>query len=348
MEREIGIIRTELHCTDVSIHGSFVERLTAAGEHGAQQRLQVWLQPRLPDASSAETIDHLVEIARAAERIRVNGGGVSLNVGCELPLFMDGILNGNDFWERVQSLVAGFDAGNLDAMYEALNAHLAVATTAARSVFGGALIYSSAEFEWDGIDWSVLDYVGMNHYRDAANQATYVDQLRGMRRHGKPIIVTEFGCGAFEGADQAGSASWEIVDWEFSPPRLNGEYARSEETQATYLTELLDIFEEEAVRGAFVYTFIEENLHSDDPRYDLDMASFGVVKVVSLEAPAIANGTYWEPKQAFQALAERYAASERQSRRPERTSGDRCRWRRVGRTSDDGGDAGTGGSRDLH
>lgn len=92
-------------------------------------------------------------------------------------------------------------------MYEALNSHLAAATTAARSAFGGNLIYSSAEFEWDGIDWSVFDYIGMDHYRDASNQTTYVDQLRGRRRHGKPIIVTEFGCGAFDGADLVGSAS---------------------------------------------------------------------------------------------------------------------------------------------
>lgn len=74
MRREIGIIRTELLCTDVSIHGSFLDRLTAAGEHGAAKGLHVWLQPRLPDASSTETIDHLVEVARVAERIRANGG----------------------------------------------------------------------------------------------------------------------------------------------------------------------------------------------------------------------------------------------------------------------------------
>lgn len=83
---------------------------------------------------------------------------------------------------------------------------------------------------------------------------------------------------------------------------------RSEETQATYLMELLDIFEAEMVRGAFVYTFLEESIHSADPRYDLDMASFGVVKLVSFEATAIENGTYWEPKVAFHALAERFAA----------------------------------------
>jgi hypothetical protein len=50
---------------------------------------------------------------------------------------------------------------------------------------------------------------------------------------------------------------------------------------ATYLRELLAVFEEEGVDAAFVYTFARYDLpHRDDPRLDLDRASAGVVKVL--------------------------------------------------------------------
>jgi hypothetical protein len=63
--------------------------------------------------------------------------------------------------------------------------------------------------------------------------------------------------------------------------RLNGEYVRDEAEQATYLRELLEVFEAEGVDAVFVYTFARYDLpHREDPRTDLDLASRGVVKVL--------------------------------------------------------------------
>ncbi|MFC4853038.1 hypothetical protein [Actinophytocola glycyrrhizae] len=61
---------------------------------------------------------------------------------------------------------------------------------------------------------------------------------------------------------------------------LNGEYVRDEAGQATYLLELLEIFDAEGVDSAFVYLFALDNIphRPDDPRHDLD--SLGIVKVL--------------------------------------------------------------------
>ena len=73
------------------------------------------------------------------------------------------------------------------------------------------------------------------------------------------------------------------------------------------------MFESEGVDAAFVYTFARFDLpHRDDAQLDLDRASAGVVKV--LEGPIDAASTTrrrypgmrWEPKAAFDALAEGY------------------------------------------
>ena len=56
---------------------------------------------------------------------------------------------------------------------------------------------------------------------------------------------------------------------------------RDEQVQATYLRELLELYEAESIAGAFVFTFAMPDFphRPDDPEHDLDMAGFGVVKV---------------------------------------------------------------------
>lgn len=95
----------------------------------------------------------------------------------------------------------------------------------------------------------------------------------------------------------------EIVEYDDAglPVRVKDGHVRDEAEQATYLREVLETFEAEGVDAAFVYLFALGNYphRPDDPGRDLDIASFGVVKVYE-------DGT-WEPKAAFGAVAEVYA-----------------------------------------
>ena len=93
------------------------------------------------------------------------------------------------------------------------------------------------------------------------------------------------------------------------PVRLNGEYVRDEEGQATYLREVLEVFEAEGVDSAFVFVFA---LHGfahrpdGDPREDLDLASYGIVKVLEDSHGETYPDMAWEPKAAFRLLADHY------------------------------------------
>jgi hypothetical protein len=67
---------------------------------------------------------------------------------------------------------------------------------------------------------------------------------------GKPVAITEFGAATFRGAGDRGARGLEIVEHDKdtgAPLRLDGVYARDEEGQASYLRELLDVFEAEGV-----------------------------------------------------------------------------------------------------
>ncbi|MEZ4564748.1 MAG: hypothetical protein R2853_18615 [Thermomicrobiales bacterium] len=93
-----------------------------------------------------------------------------------------------------------------------------------------------------------------------------------------------------------------------APARLNGEYVRSERVQADAIRSLLEIYTAEHVHGAYVFTFIEPEMTCDpDPLYDLDMASFGIVKALPAATGLGYEETgYWKPKLAFSEIAAVY------------------------------------------
>ena len=67
------------------------------------------------------------------------------------------------------------------------------------------------------------------------------------------------------------------------------------------------MFDAAGVDSAFVNTFARYDLpHRDDPGRDLDMASYGVVKVLEGRPGRGYPGMPWEPKAAFAALADWY------------------------------------------
>jgi len=80
---------------------------------------------------------------------------------------------------------------------------------------------------------------------------------------------------------------------------------RDENEQASYMLELLQIFEAEKVDAVFLTSFAAYNLpHREDPVYDLDVASYGIVKVYENKFGETYPDMPWEPKESFKAVAE--------------------------------------------
>ncbi|MCA9876859.1 MAG: hypothetical protein KC442_03725 [Thermomicrobiales bacterium] len=303
---EMRVIRDDLHSTGIMVFGTDLDRLENAAEIAADLGLTVWLQPRVIDATEADLTSHLVEAATRAEAIRSQGADITLNIGVEFSIFADGVIPGETFTERLGTLVETFE--ELPTYNERLNDLLDRLVAVAREPFGGPISYGAGP--WEAPDWGLFDVVGVDLYRDAYNRDTYDEQLTALQAHGKPVVITEFGCCCYEGAAEVGGAGFQIVDWSQTPPVLDGDYVRSEQEQADYLDDLLSRYVAAGVHGAFVFTFLEAAYpYSPDPHYDLDMASFGIVKVWpdSTDQGYDATG-YWEPKAGFRLVAERFAA----------------------------------------
>jgi hypothetical protein len=309
VKRELRIIRDDLHCTAVRVTGGDVERLAIAAGIAADLGLEVWFSPFTCDLTYEEMLDLLADCAERAERLRRQGAEVVLVVGAEISLLNKGFLPGDTLGERMELLADLQRLRVLIAEVPArVNDFLSKAVAVVRERFGGRITYAAMPFE--GVDWTRFDIISLDIYRSAEVADQFASGIRSLVAQGKPVAITEFGCTTYRGAADKGARSGEIVEWDsdtIKPLRLNGDYMRDEAEQARYVRELLEIFTEEGVDSAFVFTFVQYPLpHRMDPREDLDLASYGIVKVCEDRFGDTYSDMRWEPKAAFAVLADYY------------------------------------------
>ena len=318
VRKEMRVIRNDLHCTAVRVTGGDPERLDLAARLASEAGLGVWFSPFTCDLDREELLDLLADCAERAERLRRAGADVVLLTGSELTLFTRGFVPGDTVDERAAVLADPERARReLAAVPARVNAFLGGAVAVVRERFHGPVGYASLPFE--GVDWTPFDIVATDGgYRSAEIADRFRDGIRALVEHGhalgKPVVITEFGCTTHRGAAGLGARGDSIVQWRRTglPARLTGEYVRDEHEQAAYIVELLDLFAEAGVDGAFVNTFARYDLpHRADPSEDFDLASYGIVAVLENGADGgVARrpdgDVPWRPKAAFTALADAY------------------------------------------
>jgi hypothetical protein len=246
------------------------------------------------------------------------------SVGSELTLFMQGIVPGKNLMARIKnpSFMSRVKAGEHN---KPLNSFLSTANAAVRQVFHGKVTYAS--LVWEAVDWSLFDFVGVDHYRIKRIEDQYVETLKPSLSHGKPVVITEFGYGTCQGGiGSEGFLSTSglgdgIIDLKsqflhqiplfgrFVRSRVKGNHVRDEEWQACKLVENLRVLDVAGVDGAFIFQFISQiTPYSDDPRFDLDMASSSLVKYFeSGKRGKSYPDMPWEPKKSFWAVAEYFS-----------------------------------------
>lgn len=296
VRRELAIIKDDLHCNAVRIQGLDIDRLEVASEAALSLGLEVWFSPEMWDRSQRETLEYVAKAAERAESLRQRWPGkVVFSVGSELTLFSQGVVEGENVFDRMSrpsfwhDMMAGKHNGPL-------NAYLSDLSAATRSVFHGPLTYFSVPLET--VDWKQFDFVGVDHYRDARIKDAYGQMVNKHNSYGKPVVIGEFGCCTFRGADLLGGSGFVIafgmmegllgpdhkipkmfMDMAHVPPRVDDHYIRDEGLQARELADQLGVLDKAGVEGAFVFTFVSPNSpYRADPRYDADMASFSLVK----------------------------------------------------------------------
>jgi hypothetical protein len=305
VRRELQIIRDDLQCNAVRVMGGDPERLEFAATSAAELGLEVWFSPYPLELTTDELLSLFADCAERA------GAEVVFVTGAELSLMNKGFLPGETLEERFELLNEPHRLRELIPQVTArVNEFLAKAAAIVRERFHGKITYAAIQLE--RVDWTPFDFVSVDLYRSIEVADRFTEGVRALVAQGKPVAITEFGAATYRGAGDRGARGLEIVEYDKdtgAPVRLNGEYLRDEEGQARYLLELLEVFEAGGVDSAFVFTFsLHGYLHrpDGDPREDLDLASYGIVKVLEDRHGEAYPDMAWEPKTAFRMLADHY------------------------------------------
>ena len=213
-----------------------------------------------------------------------------------------GFLDGETFFDRLQRLLGRPHRlpQLIPEVAARINQFLAGAVAVVRERFGGKVTYAAIHLE--RVDWACFDIVSMDLYRSSEIADRFTEGVRALVALGKPVAITEFGAATYRGAGERGAHGLEIVEHDKdtgAPLRLDGGgYLRDEEGQATYLRELLEIFQAEGVDSAFVFTFaLHDYPHRPDgdprpggpPRRDLSRHDLGAQGRLPAAGPSVVH-----------------------------------------------------------
>lgn len=289
LKKDLAIIK-DLGCNAIRMYGSHLDKLKLYSEEALKEGFELWISPRLINGNEKDTVSFVKESARLSEGLRKQYKNVVLMVGNEL--FMDSIVifNAPMIFNRAEYLQKYIKytfilKGKPDEKAEkfisesdkALKAFLAKLAKGARKYFHGKITYAS--MPWEKVDWDMFDIVSSNLYKNQWNSAYYGGELQKLKSYGKPAAITEVGICAYKGASKLGGSSHNIVNY---PERtIKEEIIRDEQEQADYLKELIKLYMKEKLYAAFIFDFKEEwKTYSHEPRKDLDLSSYGIVKVM--------------------------------------------------------------------
>jgi len=306
VQREMRIIKNDVHCNAVRITGGDADRLETAAKLASAEGLEVWYCPFTCGLTIDELTSFLVDAAERAQRIRISGAAVVFIIGSEISLCNVGFFKEETLTDRFSVIQdASRFRAQLPFVQQKIRAFFAHIVGLVREKFKGKVTYASLPFE--GVDWSLFDLIATDGGHRSKEIAPYFEKgIRALVGQGKPVAITEFGCCTYRGAGELGARADWIIQWvDGHASRLNGTYIRDEKEQAAYILELLEIFEAVNVDAVFVNTFARYDLpHREDPMLDLDLASGGIVKVYEDRQGETYPDMPWEPKAAFYAVAE--------------------------------------------
>jgi hypothetical protein len=297
-------IKNKLNCNSVRIYGKESEILISVSEIALQHGLNVWISPRLIDGNIENTLTYLKNIATEFELLKLKYPmqELVLIIGGELTTDMNCFVQGNTIQERVANLLKPLfflkNAFGIKPKYQkSFNQFLKNAVSLVKKEFSGKVTYASAM--WEKVDWSDFDFTSMNLYKASFNKSFFNQTLKKLLSAGKSVIISEFGCCSYYGADKKGPTGYTVLDSTKTPPVFKEVCIRNEKVQADYIIDLLQTFDKEKVAGSFIFDFYSQKLtYSDNPDNDYDMASFSITK-------SLGNNN-WEPKESFNRIADYY------------------------------------------
>ena len=305
---DMSIIKHVLNCNTVRIEGENLDRLSIATEEAHKQGLKVLFNPWKMEADSATTVDYMIRASKVAEKLRLKGADLIFVTGCEYTLFNRGVFPGDTFDKRIAWLMKLGSMPNPmeEIQGKKLNLILQSMASQVRKNYHGKIVYSSGA--WETVDWTNFDYVGVDYYHNNESDEQYIEGLNRYKSIGKPVIVMEMGCCAYQGAAERGGNGFSVFKGVDS--NGNGIYeggkkpVRDESVQADYISKNIDLLQKASASGIMVYVFSYPIYPYSKTGVDYDMVAYSLVKSFPSTDARNKQIPSCEPKEAFYRVGE--------------------------------------------
>jgi len=278
------------------MYGSHIDKLILYSEEALKQGFHVWISPRLIDGTKQQTIKFINEASKKSEQLRKKYKNIVFIIGNELLLDSKVIFNAPRIFNRADFFKSYINFKSsikneipqlkqiyspmrkfIDKSDRLIKEFVEILRIEASKNFKGQITYAS--LPWEEIDWNNFDIVSVNLYKNQWNASTYLDELRKFKSFNKPVAITEFGTCAYKGASKFGGSAYNVVD--YRTKTIKEGIIRDENEQAIYLKELIEYYSKENISAVFIFDFKEEwKIHFNELLKDLDISSFGIVKVL--------------------------------------------------------------------
>ena len=148
------------------------------------------------------------------------------------------------------------------------------------------------------------------HFKQALlfKVGSYIEGLNRYKSIGKPVIVMEMGCCAYQGAAERGGNGFSVFKGVDS--NGNGIYeggkkpVRDESVQADYISKNIDLLQKAGASGIMVYVFSYPIYPYSKTGVDYDMVAYSLVKSFPSTDARNKQIPSWEPKEAFYRVGE--------------------------------------------
>lgn len=305
---DMSIIKHVLNSNTVRIEGENLDRLSIATEEAHKQGLKVLFNPWKMEADSATTVDYMIRASKVAEKLRLKGADLIFVTGYEYTLFNRGVFPGDTFDKRIAWLMKLGSMPNPmeEIQGKKLNLILQSMASQVRKNYHGKIVYSSGA--WETVDWTNFDYVGVDYYHNNESDEQYIEGLNRYKSIGKPVIVMEMGCCAYQGAAERGGNGFSVFKGVDS--NGNGIYeggkkpVRDESVQADYISKNIDLLQKAGASGIMVYVFSYPIYPYSKTGVDYDMVAYSLVKSFPSTDARNKQIPSWEPKEAFYRVGE--------------------------------------------
>jgi hypothetical protein len=254
-DEKLDIIHNELVCNAVLIFGNteFEDDLIEAGRLAIRKGFdRIYITPMYLDVPLDETVENIGKFSEKVKALRQLSDSIVFMVGHEFTFDSYGLVPGETYPER---LAYPIDHPNWDTeVKRVLPSAFKRIIALCKDNYGYQITYAATIMECESnlVPWSdpIFESVGTDAYvwdKVGWTQDWIVDHLARLKRYGKPVNSTEWGCLTYKGASQ---------EWGFTDADL-ARYPYDEDEQANYVAQYGNMLNKAGISGAF-YTQIDD------------------------------------------------------------------------------------------